>query len=124
MLPKRYIFSFLILAALVLFVTAFFSRGVRIAALSIDPQALTRQRIGEIKRFCKPFKRAAGVWPSGTADLLAAFPELKPSTLLDGWGHSFVFYTNLSGGLVVVSLGADGQQGGTCMNADAILVLE
>jgi len=88
-----------------------------------SPQKITAQRLNSLRPFCKSYRLRRGLWPGGPSDLLNMFSEITPTMLTDGWGQGFAFHTN-SSGIMIVSLGADGQPGGTRTNADVMLTLE
>jgi hypothetical protein len=104
---------------------SFFRRPTRIVQetpLSTS-QRLTEQRLSELRQLCTVFNRQFGLWPTA-ANLLSAFSNVTPDTVTDGWGRRFSFQTNSSGGMTILSLGADGKPGGTSSNADWVLPLE
>ena len=127
-MTRRTWYSLLILtcAVLILLATLSLDKDRSNAYSSGRPaeQVLTENHLAGLRVLCYRFRDKVGTFPRSQNDLWAMFPSLPATQFSDGWGRNFRFYTNGHGGLMIVSLGADGTNGGLGTNADYVLQLK
>src|SRR5258707_15074917 len=83
---------------------------------SPSEREITEQRAFELGKYCLIFRSRYYVFPASLHDLSKYVGPIKSEMLCDGWGRTFLLYTNIEGGLMIVSLGADGKPGGNGTN--------
>ena len=101
-------------------------RVVRVVDLTADPQVVdTNRRAAKLKEQIDHFKRDFQQLPSTLDDLLVPAEAnanqpyvVDQDALADAWGNTFVFTLKPNGAYELVSLGSDGNVGGTGLAKD------
>jgi general secretion pathway protein G len=96
-----------------------------------SPHSLAELQVRQLQAAVEAFRLEVGRWPRQDEGLDALVREpadaagrwkgpylQKPSIPLDPWGRPYLYQSAADGGFTVVSLGADGQSGGSGQDED------
>lgn len=122
----------LVVVAVILSMLAVFVVPKTLQKLGKAKKSITKAQIASISQQIMSFQIDCGVLPTDLEDLLEApdgmeekwgpRPYLKESELLDPWGNPYQYAedsTNVEG-FVLISFGADGEEGGEGDNEDIL----